>query len=285
MAALLSNLSYAVSDNLNGFLSRRNSALKITLWGSLFGGLIYAIPAYLFFRHDFARIDSSALLWTLGTTLLLELGYVFFLIGMRKGSVVLTGVIGGSFPAVSTVTALIFFNETLNLGQALAVILVLVGIALSSMHGKLRKTLSHIKASALVYAFLAFLFWGVSFAIIRIPIEKVGWFVPQYFSNFVGIVIALAAAYFMRERKVWTLPKASPLVAVNAVLGLGGTILFSYAISRGGETSIVAPIAGSSPAVFAILAFVIFKEKLTRLQVAGVLTTLTGVIILSVLSG
>lgn len=58
---------------------------------------------------------------------------------------------------------------------------------------------------------------------------------------------------------------------------------FSLGISRG-FTSIVAPIAGGAPALFVVLAFLVFKDPITRQQIIGIITTLIGIVLLSVFS-
>ena len=60
---------------------------------------------------------------------------------------------------------------------------------------------------------------------------------------------------------------------------------FSYNAGIGkGLVSIVAPIAGANPILFIILAFIFFKDKITRQQILGIITTLIGIVLLSVLS-
>lgn len=86
-----------------------------------------------------------------------------------------------------------------------------------------------------------------------------------------------------KDKDVMTKPKLIWLVAITAFLQVAGSTFFNYAISKG-QTAIVAPIAGSSPAVFVALAFFIFKEKLNKKQWLGIVLALVGIISLSLLS-
>jgi len=283
LAAILSNLSYAFADNANGLVAKKNSALKIATWVSLFGLVVFSVPMLIFFQDEIARLSVVNVAWILGAGLIVALGYLSFVMGMTKGSVTLTGVIGGSFPAVTTLTALLFFGERVSLLQACAISAVLIGVALSALEGDARNLIRDIKSSALVYAFGAFFLWGIYFALVRIPVEQVGWFLPQYGSIVVGFPLYFYLARRSGEKAVLsTWPKLPALILLIAVLQVCGSALYNVAISTG-DTSIVAPIAGSSPAIFVVLAFFIFREKLKWLQVAGIVTTVVGIVGLSLL--
>ncbi len=78
-------------------------------------------------------------------------------------------------------------------------------------------------------------------------------------------------------------PQLPIIIAVASSLQVAGSMLFNYAISQG-PTTIVAPIAGSSPAVFVVIAHFIFKERLNTYQNVGIITALAGIIGLSLLS-
>lgn len=132
-------------------------------------------------------------------------------------------------------------------------------------------------------AIVAMIFWGIYFTFIKIPIKQIGWFWPGVFALSSLVIVPI----FMKLRKI-KLAKPNdrgaflPLLANAILLGLG-TLSFYYAIDIG-LTTIVAPIAGSYPTLFVILAFLIFKDPITRQQIAGIITTLVGIVLLSVFS-
>jgi drug/metabolite transporter (DMT)-like permease len=283
LAAILSNLSYATADIGNGLASKKNSSLKNSFWVVFYSLIIFFVPAILFFQHEIVKLNLSNILWIFGTGILVILGYLSFLIGMTKGSITLTGVIGGSFPAVTTVAALLLFGEQVSTLQGIAIAAVLFGVVLSSLQGDIRTFVHDLKNSAIIYAFATFFLWGLYFALIRIPIESVGWFLPQYGASVIGVPIYFLIAYFTGEKDVLKKPNGSLLLIVITVLQVLGSLCFNYAIANG-NTSIVAPISGSSPAVFVILAHFVFKEKIKPIQTVGIVTTVLGVISLSLLS-
>ena len=63
-----------------------------------------------------------------------------------------------------------------------------------------------------------------------------------------------------------------------------GTITFNYAISNGANIAIIAPIASAYPTLYVLLAFLIFKDKITKQQILGIIITLAGIVSLAALS-
>jgi uncharacterized membrane protein len=69
---------------------------------------------------------------------------------------------------------------------------------------------------------------------------------------------------------------------MTAVVLAVGTFAYNFAVSKG-QTAIVAPIAGANPILFAVLGYIIFKDRLTKQQLLGIGTTLLGIISLSLI--
>lgn len=284
LASVLANLSYAVVDNVNGLVSRKNKPLQLSVWLTLFGIVIFFVPTLLFFRSELANITVSNLTAMIGIELLVNLGYLSFITGMAKGSITTTGVIGGSFPALTTVLALVFFRENVAPTQVIAILLVLLGVGLSSMHTTISRFFRELRASGTVFALGAFVFWGLYFALIRIPVEQIGWFLPQYISNFVGLALFGTLALCSKQRsEQLRYPSLPWLIVLISVLQVSGALFFNYAILHG-DTSVVAPIAGSSPAIFVLIAFFVFKERLRAVQWFGIASALSGIVLLSLAS-
>ncbi len=283
LAAVLSNVAYALADNTNGLAVKQNQPLRVALWVTTYGIVIFLIPLLLFFEDELQRLTLSTGLVMVGLNVLINVGYLCFVTGMRRGSVTLTGVLGGSFPAVTTLTALVFLGERVTPEQFFMIILVLAGIVLSSIRGQVANLVSDLRTSGVIFGLGACVCWGVYFALVRFPVEQVGWFLPQYSALVVGFVMFHGLAWRSGDRTVGAWPKLWWLVAMTGTLQVTGSMLYNYAISQG-TTAIVAPIAGSSPALFVVMAYFIFKERLNKKQWIGIVLALTGIIGLATLS-
>src|SRR6185295_3641939 len=110
--------------------------------------------------------------------------------------------ITGSFPAVATVAALVFFGERLSWGQGAAIAVIIAGVLVSALQGKVRTLFADIRASSLLWAFAAALLFGLFFALVRIPVERVGYFLPAYGGNVIAVPLYLFIAKRVGERHV-----------------------------------------------------------------------------------
>jgi drug/metabolite transporter (DMT)-like permease len=283
LAAAITNLSYAVSDVANGVILRRDSPLKVSTWVAIFALAIFFVPMLLFFRGELARLDVVNVLLIFSISSLGLTAYFCFLTGMKRAGVTLGGVITGSFPAVATVAALVFFGERINGGQGVAIAVIIAGVLVSSLQGDVRTLFRDIRQSSLLWSFASALLFGLFFALVRIPIERVGWFLPAYGGNLIGIPLYVLIARRFGEKDVLRRPHHIVPIAVIAGVQIGATMLYAYALTKG-ETAIVAPIAGSYPAVFVVLAYVFLRERIRRIQYLGVVATVVGIVGLSVLS-
>jgi DME family drug/metabolite transporter len=283
LAAVITNLSYAVSDVANGLILRRDSPLKVSTWVAIFALAIYAVPLFLFFDDELGRLTPLNVLLILAISSLALTAYFCFLTSMQRAGVTLGGVITGSFPAVATVAALGFFGERISGAQGAAIAVIIGGVLLSSLQGRVRTLFADIRASSLLWAFAASLLFGLFFALIRIPVERVGYFLPAYGGNAIAVPLYLFIARRSGERDVLRPPQLPVPIAICATIQIGATILYAYALTKG-ETAIVAPIAGSYPAVFVVLAYIVFRERIRPIQYAGVAATVVGIVGLSLLS-
>lgn len=282
-AAILSNLSFAITDNLSGILSKRNKPLQISLWSALVSILVFAIPAFTIFYSEFSKLTFGNTAAIVGLALLVNMGFFCFITSMNKGSVTLGGVISTSYPALATILAVIFFDEQITLFQTVAIALVIIGVSMSMVNGRLNDATKDFKSAGTIFALAALLLWGFYSAFIRIPIEQVGWFVPDYIVSIVGVILFFGIAIISKNKSAFGRPKLFGLLVASSLLTFVASLLLNYAISKG-QTSIVVPIAGSSPAVFVIIAYFVFHEKLNKKQWSGIVMTVIGIICLSLLS-
>jgi drug/metabolite transporter (DMT)-like permease len=283
IAAFMTNVSYAVSDVANGLILRRDSPLKVSTWVAIFALAIFFVPMLVFFDHELERLTFVNALLIFAISSLGLIAYFCFLTGMQRAGVTLGGVITGSFPAVATVAALVFFGERISAGQAGAIVVIVAGVLVSSLQGEIRTLFADIKRTSLLWAFAAALLFGLFFALVRIPVERVGWFLPAYLGNVIGVPLYVLIAHRFGERDVLRLPQLPVPIATIAFMQIGATMLYAYALTKG-ETAVIAPIAGSYPAVFVVLAYIVFRERIRPIQYLGVLATVAGIIGLSLLS-
>jgi transporter family protein len=121
--------------------------------------------------------------------------------------------------------------------------------------------------------------WGVESKIIVDRISP--WLNQVLFS--IGLMPPLA--WILCSKKLRQSPRPSisstGYGTLTGILGGVGNIAFYLALSKGGKVSMVIPVIGLAPLVTVILALVILKESLNRMQGIGLVLALISIYLLS----
>lgn len=277
--ALIAFFGWGVGDIFATVVTRKIGGYSASLWDLVLRLVIFSL--YIPFALNelkFITLNTFLLIIVLGFVWII--GVLAFYEGLRVGNVSLIGTIAASFSVLVVILSIVFLKESLTAFQIVAIFTIFLGLFLSTLDLKGIKIGQQVVARGVLFAFIAMIAWGIYFTFIKIPVRQIGWFWPTYLSSFPFFIVPLLAK--LRNIKI-NKPNFRgallPLV-VAVVLAGTGNLSFNFAVGQG-LTAIVAPIAGSYPVIFVILAFFIFKEPITRQQIGGIITTLFGIVLLS----
>ncbi|MFB3923364.1 MAG: EamA family transporter [Terriglobia bacterium] len=132
----------------------------------------------------------------------------------------------------------------------------------------------------LIYALIALIFWGITGVTQKLSTNHIStqlsflWFAIA----FVPIALVILASVSLD----WHLTtKVFALAVIGGALnGLGAYTSFA-ALEHGGKASIVIPLVYLYPLVTIVLAIVFLHEKLTGVQIAGIVLAIGAAILLS----
>src|SRR6266700_7330431 len=129
----------------------------------------------------------------------------------------------------------------------------------------------------LFYAVIALVFWGITGVTQKLSTNAISthlsflWFV---YSTIVIAVVTVPIQWHMTARVFW-------LAVIGGLLnGLGALTSFA-AFEKGGKASVVTPLINLYPLVTVAGAWLLLGERLTGTQVAGILSALGAVVLLS----
>lgn len=279
---MLSSLFWSVGDIFGTKATRKIGGYSTALWSSLFGFFLLSLyaPTRL---GDLTNADTSTIVLCL---VLGALGMIPFLAiyeALRLGNASVVYTIGAASGGLIVILSMIFLGQTVGFDQGISILLIILGILIASVNRKSLKGSTLLKDKGLKWALLAMVLWGVYYTFITIPVAKVGWFWPNYFTLLMFPIIFLLMKY--KKIPVENPVKKKvlvPLLFSSVLINLGA---FSYnAALTKGLTIIVAPISATYPVLFSVLAFLIFKDKMTRQQIIGTIVMLIGIILLSFFS-
>ena len=257
---------------------------RVAILIALVEGPLYA-AAFLIWRENVA-ISLSTWLLALFSCAVGVVGYLCFFESIMEGQVAIAGTISAAYPVLTVVGALLLLGETLTLAQALGVLGIMAGvIALSyepspeSKHATNRRSL--------VFAFLAFGFWGIWSLTSKIAVDRV------HSGNLFGFYVMssmLAPVLFVFFRKVR--PKgigglegdnptrtAWILCALALAINTTGTFAYTNAL-QGGSASLVVPISSAYPLVTVVMAVAFLREKLNRYNLIALAVVVISLVLI-----
>jgi len=218
--------------------------------------------------------QPADLLWGALAGLLGLVGLGFLLRGFATGRM---GIVAPVSAVLATAIPVIFAALTEGLPRELQLLgfgLALVGIWLLSRPERLGGG----RPTGLGMALLAGLGFGAFFtALGQIGESAVFW--PLVAGRLAACVLMLAFALATRRPII---PPRSPLglLALAGVLDVGGNLFFLLAI-QSGRLDVAAVLGSLYPAVTAILAWLVAREHIARLQMIGVIVAILAIVLIT----
>lgn len=281
--AFVSFFTWGIGVFFEAVVARRLESYSLALWGFVFSALVLSFYAP-FVTADLAGLTVNLLFFIFFIGIIgLFLGTIVYYEALKMSSRALVGTIASSFPAVTVLISVIFLGEKLSFQQTLAIIVIFVGLTLSSVNIKELRSKNIFSDKGVLLAFVPMVAWGTWIALIKIPVEKIGWFWPNYISFLLFPLLLLYIKVRKIKLELPTINRAFLPFVVAVIMVRIAEFSYNFAISKG-LVSIVAPIAGANPILFIILAFIFFKDKITKQQILGIITTLFGIVLLSFMS-
>ena len=270
---LITAISWGSADFLGGRASRLASPLA-TVVASQGLALLISIAALILSHEQVPAI--AALVWAglagCGASLALAALYVAFATGTMGPAASVAAVVGAGLPV--TVGALTGNQVTLPAGIGiLAALAAIVLVSLPTQRGvQSRRGIGFSILSGLGAGGF-FIAMGQSAG----ATSDTWWPIVASHGTCFGLAaIVLFATHAPRAiaRSIWPV---LVLIAITDVLG----VLFLLLADRQGAVGIAAVVASQHPAATAILAWIIARERLARLQVAGVVLALAAMSLLA----
>lgn len=278
--ALVSYVGWATGDIFGTIATRKIGSYLTNFYIYLLVTILFAFYIPFSFQ-ELTKFSFNILFLNLFLGVIFTIATFLVLEALRIGNSSLIATISWSYAWIVVIFSLIFFNEKVDITQIISILVILSGLVLSTVNFKDLKA-NILNDRSIRLAFLALALFGIYFTFIKIPSKEVGWFWPSYITDIVGLIIMIF--YGLRKFNFSKKHLSSiGAIAISDVLVGTGNFSYNYAVSIG-ASSIIAPIAGSSLTLYVLLSFLVFKDKITKQQVLGIVTTLVGIVLLSFFS-
>jgi drug/metabolite transporter (DMT)-like permease len=272
---LTSAIVWGAGDFTGGLASRKAGPYRTVALSEAFGLLLVLAAALLTGAPipawpDLAWAALAGALGCSGLTLL----YKSFADGQMSIAAPVSALTSAALP-IAAGTLLEGFPGALKLaGFALALAAIWL---ISRDYGPARP--AHIHLRDLRLPLIAGIFFGLYFILMERGTQNaVLW--PMIASRAAGaLVIALyvlsRGGPLLPERRTW------PLIALNALLDIGGNALYILS-ARAGRLDVAAVLGSLYPGSTVLLAWLLLKEKINRWQAAGILAALAAIALMTI---
>jgi len=269
---------WGLYDFLGGVFAKQIGPFKSLFWSQLAGfmsmlllAIVLAtsinVPARLIVLFPIAAILYSA-------------GYLFFFKGLEIGNVSIVAASMNLWAVFTMLFAFFLMGQRLSTIQSLGVLMIISGATLASLKwsdigGHALQLSSGVKETVLGALFFG-IFWNVS----QVISEGVGWLQATLFVK-LGIVLALLAFSFLVKREIGStmIPARTRYALVlMGIVEVGAVATVNYGLTIG-DAILITPIASALSIVTITLAIIFLKDKVTRLQVLGMVTAVLGIVV------
>ena len=270
---LLASIAYGCADFFGGLSSRRAPVLTVVFLSQFIGTgmLILALP---FFLSD--PFSASAVAWGMGAGVAGSAGVTLLFRGLSIGRMSVVAPVTGTVAAGLPVVVGLISGERPSAVALAGVVVALLAVVLVSSgdHGADEPAHEKLAASGLPEAIGA----GTCFGLFFVLLDKAGdasglWpLVGARFSSLTVMGLALLVTRTALRPPSGTLP----MIAAAGALDVAANLFYLLA-TRHGLLSLVAVLTSMYPATTVVLARFVLNERLTRLQLGGLLLAGAGI--------
>ena len=271
-AGLAASLTWGGSDFCGGLASRRSPVANVII-GAYTAGIVFLVALALLWREPFPGL--SDIMWGGLAGLIGVVGFTAFYSALAVG---LMGVIAPVSGILAVVFPVLFSTLTEGLPSPLKIsgfILALLAIVLISRPERTKGI-----PKGLGLAVLAGCCFGCVFILVS-RTSHTETFGPLVVMRLISVLILLILSVFRKQPVMPQDKTAVRLILLTGILDALGNVLFVVA-AHSGRLDIASVLSTLYPAITAILAAIVLRERVTRLQVCGILLALVAIPLISV---
>lgn len=135
----------------------------------------------------------------------------------------------------------------------------------------------------MLFSILTVVLWGAWGLESKMIVDRISPWMNQVLFSLGLLPMIIWMAFSRNLRRTAGNPKrGSSYALLTGLFGATGNIALYLALAQGGKASIVLPLVGLAPLVTIVLALLILKETINRIQIAGVMLALVAIYLLSI---
>lgn len=242
--------------------------------------MVFVVGSY----NTITAINPKSLLFLILSGLATGASWICYFKALSMGDVNKVVPIDKSSTILTVILAIICFGETSNLFVKLTgTLLLAIGIFL--MIEKKKAEARNQSKGWMIYAILAAVFAALTSILAKVGISGVESNLGTAIRTCVVLIMAWIVVLAQKKQKtIKSIDKKELLYISLSGIATGGSWLCYYYAIQNGIVSVVVPIDKMSILIAVIFSYFVFKEKLTKKAVVGLLLMLTGTLIMAIWS-
>jgi len=277
LLALLSALFIGSADFLGGMTSRSANGIRVAAFVSLVGLPAALLVSLVSHSTTVTRADVG---WSVAAGLVVSLGIGCFYVGMGRGLISVVAPVAAVTGAVIPVVYALARGERPGPVALVGLVVAFVAVAVVSLAPS-----DQYPDAPVVDGFVIALSLGAGalFGLFYITFSRVSrdagmW--PVTIERAAASVVLCLLVLLLTRGPVAGLRRVFPAVLVIAVLEVGATVPLLLALQRG-PIAVASVVASLYPVTTVLLAGLVLRERLSRLQYVGVVCALVSVALVS----
>lgn len=274
--AFLTLFVFGIKDVINKKILETNDVYSILLTEYSLT-MPFLVGALLVFSA--VAFPSGDMVWLIiFSSLIGAASIIAYFTAVQSSSLSLVYAVASSYPFFAALFSVFFLHEPFLPVYYLALPAIIIALAmLAYKKGNVKDAL----APAVVLALIASIGWGAFFTVAKVVSLSMNAFNASVWME--GGVLLGIALFFLLQKKKITLSKAKNVPAMllsYVVLFSIGVVSMNLSLLYAG-VSLSSMITAAAPGLTAIIAFFVLKEKLSKLQYAGITLLIASVVLLS----
>lgn len=231
---------------------------------------------------EISSIQGKTLLFLILSGLSTGASWLFYFHAIQIGNINKVVAIDKSSTVLTILLALIFLGEGISVEKLIAVLLIGIGTLL--MISKKEEKENKQSQMGLVCAVLSAVFASLTSILGKIGITGIDSNLGTAIRTFVVLLMAWLMVFVTgKQREVGKIEKKELIFICASGLATGGSWLCYYRALQEGPASVVVPIDKLSILVTIIFARMVFKEKLNKKAMLGVVLIVVGTILIALI--
>lgn len=226
-------------------------------------------------------IDGRGWLFLVLSGLATGASWLCYFKALQTGDINKVVPIDKSSTILTVLLAFIFFNESVTVVKAVAVVIMAVGTFLMIEKKDVKQNESEFKRSWLIFAVLSAAFASLSSLLAKAGMNNVESNLGTAIRTAVVLVMAWIVVFVTKKQgEIKKIEKKELAFILLSGLATGASWLCYFKALKDGQASVVVPIDKLSILVSILFSYIVFKEKLTKKSLLGLILIVAGTLMM-----